>query len=339
MTTITTLIPAYKPEYLGETLMSLRRQSFRDFRVIVSDDSRDGAITTMLRDGRFSAATDGLNVLAVRGPCNARLNHMSLLDRWAGSTPFVHLLMDDDVIFPGFYQQHLAAHATGDYGVSVSARWLSQDDSRPAWSLPIPSAVANSPLRAVPLGAEQVFQSVVPRCDNWLGELSNMVFAADAAARYPRPPSEGLSYYGLLDVGAVLESVCHRPMVFLNEHLGVFRQHAQQTTHGVGQHNHRVAMLVWAATALHAWAEQRISAQDVLAAIGTTVKRCLNLYGEEDAVMNRFYTLLQEEGRSLPGLHAAFTAFWLELLASNPSTAPAPATTHAPVATREVEPA
>lgn len=326
MTTITTLIPAYKPEYLGETLMSLRRQSFRDFRVIVSDDSRDGAITTMLRDGRFAAATDGLNVLAVRGPGNARLNHLSLLDRWAGSSPFVHLLMDDDVVFPGFYQQHLAAHAGGAYGVSVSARWLSQDDSRPAWSLPIPPAIAASPLRAVPLDAAQVFASVVPTCDNWLGELSNMVFTADAATRYPRPPSAGLSYYGLLDVGAVLDAVCHRPMVYLTEHLGVFRQHAQQTTHGVGQHGHRVAMLVWAATALHAWAEKRIGAQDLLTAIGTTIKRCLHLYGEEDAVMNRFYALVQDEGRSLPGLHAAFTAFWLELLASHPATAPAPAT-------------
>ncbi|MET0382468.1 MAG: glycosyltransferase, partial [Burkholderiaceae bacterium] len=207
MTTITTLIPAYKPEYLGETLMSLRRQSFRDFRVIVSDDSRDGAITAMLRDGRFAAATDGLDVLAVRGPGNARRNHMSLLDRWAGGSPFVHLLMDDDVIFPGFYQRHLAAHAGGGYGVSVSARWLSQDDSRPAWSLPIPAAIAEHPLRAVPLSAEQVFSTVVPACDNWLGELSNMVFTAEAAARYPRPPAEGLSYYGLLDIGAVLESV------------------------------------------------------------------------------------------------------------------------------------
>ena len=174
MTTITTLIPAYKPEYLGETLMSLRRQSFRDFRVVVSDDSPDGKIIALLRDGAFAAATDGLNVLAVRGPGNARLNHLSLLDRWAGSSPFVHLLMDDDVVFPNFDQSHLAAHAGGAYGVSVSARWLSQDDSRPAFALPVPAAIANSPLRAVPLQGDQVFATVVPGCENWLGELSFM---------------------------------------------------------------------------------------------------------------------------------------------------------------------
>jgi hypothetical protein len=322
MTTLTTLIPAYKPDYLGETLLSLRRQGFRDFRVIVSDDSPDATITTMLRDGHFAAATDGLNVLVVRGPRNARLNHLALLDRWAGSTPFVHLLMDDDVVFPGFYEAHLAAHASGEFGVSVSARWLSQGDAQPAWSLPIPAALAECPQRAVPLDAGFVFSTVVPGCENWLGELSNMVWSAAGAAHYPRPPADGLSYYGLLDIGAVLESVCHLPLVFVQERLGVFRQHAQQTTHGVGQHGHRVSMLVWAATALHAWRQGRIGAPEVVRAVSTTVRRCMDLYGERDEVMNRFFDIVQAEGRSLDGLHAAFTRFWLALLAAHPATAP-----------------
>jgi len=258
----------------------------------------------------------------VRGPGNARMNHVRLLDLWAGSSPFVHLLMDDDVVFPSFYQSHLDAHAGGGFGVSVSARWLSQDDSRPAWSLPLPPVVARSPLRHVPLQAADVIASVVPNCDNWLGELSNMLWSADAAARYPQPPVDALSYYGLLDIGPVLESVCRQPLVFVNERLSVFRQHAQQTTHGVGQHGHRVAMLVWAASALHAWGQQRIEAQDLLKALGTTIKRCLSLYGETDPVMNEFYALVQREGASLAGLHAAFTRFWLALLASHPATSP-----------------
>jgi hypothetical protein len=322
MTAITTLIPAFKPEYLGETLLGLRRQSFRDFRVIVSDDSPGSTITDLIRDRRFGAITDGMDLTVVRGPGNARLNHQQLLDLWNGTTPFVHLLMDDDVVFPAFYQSHLDAHAGGDFGVSVSARWLSENDSRPAWSLPLPPVVTSSPLRHVPLQAADIVASVVPRCDNWLGELSNMLWSASAAPCFSGPPPDALSYHGLLDIGPVLESVGRRPLVFINERLSVFRQHAEQNTRGVGSNSHRGAMLVWVAYALHAWQQQHIDAQDLSKAIGITVKRCLGLYGETDPVMNEFYALIQDEGRNLDGLHAAFTRFWLALLARQRAPAP-----------------
>ena len=321
MTAITTLIPAFKPEYLGETLLGLRRQSLRDFRVVLSDDSPGAAITDMIRDRRFGAVTDGMDLTVVRGPGNGRLNHLRLLDLWAGSTPFVHLLMDDDVLFPGFYRTHLQALAGGQHALSASARWLSQDDSRPAWSLPLPAAIEQSPLRFVPLDAAQLFPTVVSPCENWIGELSNIVFTADAAARYPRPPVDRLNYYGLLDIGAVLEAAGTRGIVFVRDHLSVFRQHGAQTTHHVGRHGHRVAMLAWAAYALHAWQQQRIDAREAVQAISITVKRCLDLYGEADPVMNEFYAIVQREGVSLAGLHLAYTKFWLDLLASNPATA------------------
>jgi glycosyltransferase involved in cell wall biosynthesis len=53
MPTITTLIPAYKKEYLGETLLGLARQTFRDFRVVISDDSPDDEITHLVRSGHY----------------------------------------------------------------------------------------------------------------------------------------------------------------------------------------------------------------------------------------------------------------------------------------------
>ena len=53
MPTITTLIPAYKKEFLGETLLGLARQTFRDFRVIVSDDSPGDEITQLIQSGHY----------------------------------------------------------------------------------------------------------------------------------------------------------------------------------------------------------------------------------------------------------------------------------------------
>lgn len=338
MTQLTTLIPAYKPDHLGEAFLGLRRQSWRDFRVILSDDSPGGVITDMIRDGHFGCLASELDLLVVRGPCNARRNHEQLLDRWAGQTELVHFQLDDDVIFPDFYRAHVAAHASGQYGATVSQRWLSQDTSLPAWELPLPAFVNGSPLRAVPVSADQLIASTLPGCENWLGEFSNVVFSAAGAAHYPRPPVDGLSFYGLMDIGALLAAGSAQPLLFLRDHLSVFRQHGQQSTQTTqGSHGHRVVMMVWAAYALYAWQEDRMGDQEVVRAITITVQRCLNMYGEHDPVMNEFFDIVQHHGASLTRLHEAFSRFWLALLASHPSTRAASARNT--IATHAAEPA
>jgi hypothetical protein len=325
MSLLTTLIPAFKPEYLGEVFLGLRRQSWRDFRVILSDDSPGGVITEMIRNGHYGPLAKELDLLVVRGPGNARRNHEQLLERWAGQSELVHFQLDDDVIFPDFYRAHVAAHASGQYAATVSQRWLSQDNSLPAWDLPLPAFVNDSPLRAVTVSADQLIASTLPGCENWLGEFSNVVFSAAGAAHYPRPPVDGLSYYGLMDIGALLAAGSALPLLFLRDHLGVFRQHAQQSTQTTQRgHGHRVVMLVWAAYALFAWQEDKISDQDLIRALEITVQRCLQLYGENDPVMNEFFDLVQQHGASLTRLHGAFTRFWLTLLASHPGTRAAP---------------
>lgn len=322
MTRITTLIPAYKPDYLGEMFLGLRRQSVKDFRVILSDDSPGGAITDMIRDGRFGPLAAELNLTVVKGPGNAYKNHEHLLDAWAGSSPLVHFMLDDDVILPSFYKAHVEAHAGGRFAASISQRWLSPADGRPGWDLPLPAFVDESPLRCVPLDAARLFASCVPSCENWLGELSNIVVSAEGAKDYQRPPARGLSYFGLLDIGTLLQASQRLPLMFVRDHLSVFRQHAQQTTHATRSHGHRVAMLAWATFALHAWKERRIADQEAAQAIGITVQRCLKLYGETDEVMNRFYAVVQHQGASLARLHAAYTRFWLDFLASDAGTRP-----------------
>jgi hypothetical protein len=340
MTTITTLIPAYKPDYLGEVFLGLRRQSLRDFRVIVSDDSRGGVITEMLRQGRFGPLAQELNVTVVRGPGNARRNHEQLIDLWAGQSPLVHLMLDDDLVYPDFYRAHVDGHASGDFAATISQRWLSQNDAGPAWSLPLPALVQQSPLRAVRVDSQSLITTTLPTCENWLGELSNMVFSAQGISHYPRPPADDLSWYGLLDIGALLAAAQKQDLLFLRDHLGVFRQHGQQTTHTVHAHGHKVAMLVWATYALKAWHEQRITAQQAIQAITITVTRCMQQYGQDDAVMNLFFDIVQHQGHSLAQLHETYRAFWLDLLSQHPGTCAAATTTApAPVAAPMVPPA
>jgi hypothetical protein len=325
MSTITTLIPAYKKEYFGETLLGLARQTFRDFRVIVSDDSPDDEITRLIESGHFGELGRTLDLQVVRGPKNARLNHQSLMDRWAGSSPFVHLQLDDDVIFPDFYRTHMAAHGTGRFSASVSRRWVTHGDTRPVMGINQPAAVAASPLLYVPVDADTLFRTMVPTCNNWIGEFTHMVMSAEGARAYPRPPSHDLSYYGWLDVGFVLTAVQTAPLVIVRDHLGIFRQHPAQTTHHMNTGIGRVSSLAWITTALLAWREGRIEAHDVVTAIKWNVRQCLERFGDGDPVVNEFFETIQVHGGDLARLYQAWRPLWLRLLASHPATAPSAA--------------
>ena len=78
MSRIATLIPAYKPDFLAELFASLRSQTFKDFRVILSDDSADDAITAMLRAGRFDPARLVLQVSESAAISNIAAFHDSI---------------------------------------------------------------------------------------------------------------------------------------------------------------------------------------------------------------------------------------------------------------------
>ena len=335
MATITTLIPAYKKEFLGEVFLGLRRQSFKDFRVVLSDDSPGDEISSLIRDGHYGHLLDGLNLEVQSGPKNARLNHRALLDHWAGSSPLVHIHLDDDVIYPEFYRQHAEAHATGRFAASVSRRWITQVDTRPVQAIELPKFVADSPLRIVPVNAKALFQSTVPTCNNWLGEFSNMVLSAPGLAHWPQASTSDLNYFGWLDIGYLLQAGQHLPVAVLREHLGLYRQHPAQTTHNMHAHGGLVSSMAWASYALQAWRDGRIDAKQAVHAISYTVLQCLKRYGEDSSVINEFLALVQTEGVSLERLYAAYTPFWLALLAKHPATRPAARAAAAPSALPE----
>ena len=322
MSLLTTLIPAYKKDYLGELFLGLRHQRFKDFRIILSDDSPGAEITAMIRDGQFQALLANLDVLVVRGPQNARLNHQALLDLWGGQTPLVHFHLDDDVIYPDFYQAHVDVHAGRRVAATISRRWLSASDGRPALSVPLPAFVVADERRVVEFGADDLFATTVAVCENWLGELSNMVFSADGARHYPQPSAQGLNYYGLLDIGFLLEASRHMPLACVREHLGVFRQHPQQTTHNRRSHGARIAFLAWIAYALAGWREGRIDAAQAVNAIALASHRALQHMADDEVVLE-YLTLLERHSNDLGALCAAFTGFWHRLLASQPATRPA----------------
>lgn len=317
MSSIVTLIPAYKLDYLGELFLGLRSQTFKDFRVVLSDDSPGAVITEAIRSGAFDSLIDPLNLLLVRGPTLGSFQNIRfLLERWGGDAPLVHVHLDDDVIYPDFYRAHALAHIGQRAGASVSLRWLTRSDGRPTATLPLPAFIDEQAARVLSIDAERLFASTVPQCDNWLGELSNTVLSAEAAQRYRHCRMAGLSYYGLGDIGVLLDVSRHAPIALIRDHLSGFRSNPQQSSAQTQSFTLRCGFIAWVALALAAWRDGRIDEPQARQSLATTVQRCRQHHAS-DATMREFIAIVEHHRDDLAALHGKFAAFWSKLLATD----------------------
>ncbi len=64
----TTLIPAYKAEFLVELLTCIRRQSLKPERIIFSDDSRNAVFQRMLTSDPIKSKIADLPIEVIIGP-------------------------------------------------------------------------------------------------------------------------------------------------------------------------------------------------------------------------------------------------------------------------------
>ena len=221
---ITTLIPAYKPQYLPELLNSLRLQTRPARQIIVSDDSPNGEFRAALYSEAMAPLRAGLNIEFIEGPRRGGYaNMMHLVHAWAGRSELLHLMLDDDVAYPEFYERHLVAHASADFSCSISRRWTANERGQPLAGQPLPPALAQIAHRLVSLDAGVVFMTTAAECKNWFGEFSNVVFRAATAPLLLKPDFGGISYAGLWDLGAFMAASLQAPIGYLHDHLGYFR--------------------------------------------------------------------------------------------------------------------
>lgn len=92
--TLAVVLPAYKPEFLGQALKSLSDQSIKDFDVVVADDCSPHDLESIVR--RYQA---DLSIRYHRFDSN--MGGYSLADQWTRSVrltsaPWVWLFSDDD---------------------------------------------------------------------------------------------------------------------------------------------------------------------------------------------------------------------------------------------------
>jgi hypothetical protein len=329
MSFITTLIPAYKSTHLGELFLGLKTQTLRDFRVVLSDDSPGGEISDNIRRGVYDPLIDNLDLVVVQGPRRGafkNIRHLLMQTTARQGAALVHLHMDDDVIYPDFYRLHAMTHASAALGATVSQRWLAAADGRPIAQLPLPELIEQQAQRIVAVDAPALYGSTIPWCRNWLGEFSNVVLAPAAVQRLLRAEIGGLSYYGLADIGVLLDVAQETPIGFIHDHLGVFRSHPAQSTAARGSHGLRAGYLAWAALALGA---HRIGRLDDAAA-RRALQRLAALTREPyagEATFTEFFALLDRHENDLDSLHAHFAPYWQRLLQADTDSCDEPSET------------
>jgi glycosyltransferase involved in cell wall biosynthesis len=229
---ITTVIPAYKPKYLMELLAALAQQTEPPERIIFSDDSPDQAFIATLESEPVKSLIAHLNVHTIAGPRDgAHANWAHAIKAWGGETELLHILCDDDIVYPQFYARHRQAHLSGHFSSTISRRWYANEAGQPVrHSLNLPEAVDNHPERLLSLDANALFVSTVGRAANWLGEVSNTVMRAEVAELIVQRQVDGIAINGLEDLGAFVCGAHTHPICFINEHLGYFRQSASQNS-------------------------------------------------------------------------------------------------------------
>lgn len=271
---VTTLIPAYKPQYLRQLLSGLASQTVRPQRVIISDDSPDGSFRRALQAPELTSLVRALEPEVIEGPRKGGLeNRRNLLRHWNGSSSHLHFLFDDDIIYPTFYQRHLKAHETGKVQCTVSRRWNANEAGDPELSMPLPNPLPEHPQRQVFLTSAYLFKTsfeLMPQTGipfNWLGELSHAVFARECAQTLLKHRLGGIPYMGLGDLGAFLACTLDLPLGYINENLGVFRVSPHQNTRQTESLIFRQGVLAWLSLAIAGRRLGRLSREQSLACI------------------------------------------------------------------------
>ena len=250
---ITTLVPAYKPKYLVELLSSMRHQTVKPARIIISDDSPSQAFVATLSAEPLKGLVADLNVEVVAGPrLGAYSNILYLMHLYGKQTSLFHILMDDDIPYPKFYERHLQAHRTASLCAVVSRRWTALESGQPIRDLSPPDAVCNHPQRMLALDASILFDHTVASSANWLGEFSNATFSADMVDEIDDPSLDGICFTGLEDLGAFLKASLHGQVGYINEHLGFFRTSADQHSANPMGRPMKLAFLAYMALAIAA---------------------------------------------------------------------------------------
>lgn len=314
---ICTLIPAYKEKYIKELLQSLQSQTIKPYRIIFSDDSPGAIFTQRLFSKEFENLRNGLPIEVISGPRTGAVNNFkNLFQFWNRESELFHLFLDDDVIFPDFYERHLVAHISGNFSCSISRRWESTEDGQPLTGQPIPEIVANSPSRFVMLDSDFAFMSTAGECKNWFGEFSNVVLRNYCDDLFLHPFMDGVSYAGLWDLGAFLAASMIQPVAYIQDNLGYFRKGPNQNSAQSFSPIMKAAIIGYVALNIIGRRIKKISNEQAIQSF-KTISNVINYWYADQADVYQLRLATTDLATDMPNAEENFLKEWNIFLKSN----------------------
>jgi len=279
---ITTLIPAFKVQYFEDLLISLRSQLVKPDRVIISDDSKNNDFIRAVEDKSFHDLTRMLNIEVIEGPKRGHYaNIQQLVRKLSDGGSYFHVLCDDDIIYPEFYKQHLESYSSAEALCSFSKRWIALESGQPVSVAAYPPVVASCGDKSLLVDADYLFQSILPICNNWLGEFSNTVFKKEADTFFLEPKFRGIYHYGLYDLGIYLRCARRHGALFVNDYLGAFRRSSTQHSSQTKSPTFRSSCVAWMAVSIAAYQDGKITKEQMFSC-GKIVFSLLQLHFKDD---------------------------------------------------------
>ncbi len=301
-----------------ELLSAIRHQTVKPAKVIISDDSPDQAFLRALASEPLKGLTEDLNIQVFQGPREGAWNNFIYLLKLYGSgadtqTQLFHLLLDDDFIYPNFYERHLYAHGLENVPCVISRRWTALESGQPVRdNLPVPAVISGHAQRILTLDAGLLFSQTAATSQNWLGEFSNATFKFSQASEIPDISLAQISYSGLEDLGTFLKSSLNGPIAYINEYLGFFRTSEEQHSANPMGRPLKLAFLAYAGLAISGRKLGFISTEQANIAVSRVCNFVLQHYSNEPdmrEISEHLISLSQTEFKTEEGFLAAWRKF------------------------------
>ena len=221
MPTVSVLIPAFRPQYLDLAICSALAQTYTDFELLISDDSSDGAVESVV-----SKWTDS-RIRYFRNPHRQLpgANRDHLLRQAQGK--YIKFLFDDDFLFPQSIA--LLIHVAEQSGSQMVFHARHLVDERGV-VLSSPSNIAADQWAV--LDRRAIFESAIGYTHNFIGEPSNVLFGAEAFQKLDRPfVVAGLPMRFLTDMALYINFVVHGHSISgAGVRASAFRRHGEQAS-------------------------------------------------------------------------------------------------------------
>jgi len=227
-----------------------------------------------------------MNIELISGPKQgAYANFCNLFKVYEKKTKaggaYFHVLLDDDLIYPSFYEEHVNAHQKISCDCMVSQRWVALEDGQPVRDQRVPKEISSRNEKYFQIDRQELFATTVGRTRNWLGEFSNATFSRSMASQLLSSEIGGMYYDGLEDLGAFLKASLVRPIGYINQNLGSFRINPDQNSADTNGRPLKHAYLAYLALSIQAKKMNLIDTVDFYYSIAKAKKIIIEQFADQ----------------------------------------------------------